>query len=500
MTLAMTIKFDGKVIDLDDVTWNSICWVFVDSEVKRLRSRIFKASQQKNNTLVKKLQRLMMRSVSNIMISVRKVTTQGTGNPSPGLDGTMYLKPEQRMNLVKDLVHCNLNTWQPPAVKKVSIIKVNGRQKLLGTTVKDLVIQAMANNALEPEWEAKFETMSYGFRPSRSYLDAVTRIHCMIKNKANIWVLTGDISNCFCESSHNYLITKLTRFPYVYLIKRWLKAGIMDNKVYYETDMGPPQGKAISPLLCNIILHGLEEELNIGSNCHVAPNPVMRTIITYADDFIIICPTKTIAQTSLKQMDIHLSKRGLKINNANTRIVNCIDGFDFLGVNFRYYIKRGYEHVNLGNVQHGIEVAKRKWLITLTTPSKTSVMNIKHKIRAVFKTLKGHPVKLLIKALNPIIKNYCENKRLVVFSRVAIDLNRFLFRKQLNWLKKAHPNKSTKWIVNKYYKPLNTNFIKTKWVFTDPDSGYVCYQFTWFNKPRNWKRNCVDNPKLKDDF
>jgi RNA-directed DNA polymerase len=120
----------------------------------------------------------------------------------------------------------------------------------------------MVKNALEPEWEAKFEGISYGFRPGRSCHDAIAKIYSIATpNKRKRWVVDADIKGAFDNISHQYLETAIGYFPARNMIRQWLKAGYMEKGQFHETETGTPQGGVASPLLANIALHGIEEAL-----------------------------------------------------------------------------------------------------------------------------------------------------------------------------------------------------------------------------------------------
>ena len=123
----------------------------------------------------------------------------------------------------------------------------------------DRAQQALAKMALEPEWEARCEPNSYGFRPARSAQDAIEAIFVNIKQKDK-YVLDAAIKGCFDNINQERLLEKLGTYPQMRKhIKGWLKAGVIDNDVFAPTEAGTPQGGGISPLLANIALHGMEE-------------------------------------------------------------------------------------------------------------------------------------------------------------------------------------------------------------------------------------------------
>jgi RNA-directed DNA polymerase len=145
-------------------------------------------------------------------------------------------------------------------VRRVWIPKPGSHEKRpLGIpTIENRAQQALAKMALEPEWEARFEPNSYGFRPGRSAHDAIEAIHQSIKYTQK-FVLDADIAKCFDRINHQALLEKLKTFSVIRrAVKTWLKANIMDGDELFPSEEGTPQGGVISPLLANIALHGLQ--------------------------------------------------------------------------------------------------------------------------------------------------------------------------------------------------------------------------------------------------
>ena len=445
--------------------WDSIVWAWPEREVERLRQRIFKASREEDWPRVRNLQKLMLRSRANTLVSVRRVTQRNAGRMTAGIDGEVALTSQARAD-VAVRVHQSIGSWQPRAVRRVYIPKSGNRAKLrpLGIPVLvDRCHQARVRNALEPEWEARFEPRSYGFRPGRSCQDAIRMIHstCKGPRAKRVWVLDADLAAAFDRIDHDCLLGALGGFPAKEMIAGWLKAGVFEpGKGFSPTLEGTPQGGVISPLLMNVALHGLEEAAGVRyltSGVRAGDlRPGSPAVIRYADDLVALCHSQEQAQQVKARLAAWLAPRGLAFNEDKTQIVHLDEGFDFLGFSVRRY-------------------SGRKLLVK---PSKAAVKRLRARLAAEVRSLRGLNALAVVTKLNPIIKGWAAYYRSAVSGRVFAALDNYLWQLLYKWSTWSHHDKPKSWIVGRYFGKRN-KFRNDHWVFGVPGTGAYVVKFAW---------------------
>ena len=372
--------------------WDALPWSRIKLTVQQLQNRIYKASTQGDTQTVRMLQARVLRDKYCKLAAVRRVTTDNRGKRTPGVDGLVYLLGDEKLSLSKRL---NLSNVNPKPLRRVYIPKPGKQeQRPLGIpTIEDRAYQALVKLLLEPEWEAKFEANSFGFRPGRSCHDACRAVKYALQHKTNVWVLDADIKGCFDNLDHQWILAQLTGInPKVYrAVRGWLRAGILEGQQWQPTATGTPQGGVISPLLANIALWGLEWEVHWELMEHRAQRkgsapmgrdfapwrytcnlkrkkqmqaPIVR-FIRYADDFVVACADEQLIRGVRNVIETRLALRGLRLHEQKTRLVNVGAGesFDFLGFTFqRWQTQRygkGYKTVFYTNRQEVTAFSRR---------------------------------------------------------------------------------------------------------------------------------------------
>jgi len=302
---------------------------------------------------------------------------------SCGVDGWTVERFDSVRDENLDRMHSELmaGTYRSSAVKRLWIPKPGTKEKRpLGIpTVRDRTVQTAIKLAVEPIFEKEFRDSSFGFRPGRSCKQALSRVRTALRSGKQ-FVVDADFRKFFDTIPHEVIMggleTKISDGKILSVVRAYLAQGVMEGGIILpegdeEPEVGTPQGSPLSPLLANIALHGLD----------VLMEDSGYEIVRYADDFVVLCETRELAEQALEAVGGWAETTGLALHPEKTRIVDHGSGesFEFLGFEFR----------------------KDTFF-----PRKKSLSNIRGKIRDKTPRCSGKSLKAIIAALNPVLKGW----------------------------------------------------------------------------------------------
>jgi RNA-directed DNA polymerase len=347
-------------------------------------------------------------------------------NGAPGVDGVSITDIEERgVEGFLDTLRAELQagTYRPLPVRRVSIPKPQGGQRDLGVpAVRDRVTQAAAKLVCEPIFEADFLDCSYGFRPKRSAHQALEAIRVEV-NRGRTWVVDADIAGFFDSIGpqvlQSALAERISDWRMMKLLMGWLRSGVWTGEVLIHPDTGTAQGGVISPLMANVVLHRLDR-------CWQRDHRRLGTVVRYADDLVILCPTQERAEAALAVLTEILAELGLSLAQAKTTVVNLREprsGFVFLGFHHRW-----------------VERFTRKGRYFLARwPSDRSVRRAKDRIRShTARRWLMLPVKDIVENLNGFLTGWRGYFRHGNSTTVFHDLDQFVVERLARFISNKH--------------------------------------------------------------
>jgi len=403
--------------------WSALCWPKIKSGVFRLQMRIAKAEREGRKGKVKVLQRILTSSFYTKCLAVKRVTSS-TGAKTPGVDGVIWKTNLQKTKAIFDLKR---RGYSPQPLRRIYIPKKSGKLRPLSIpTLKDRAMQAVWLAALCPIAEEWADPNAYGFRLKRSTHDAIEQcFKALAKIKSSSWILEGDIKSCFDRISHDWLLQNIPMDKTI--LRKFLKAGFMENGRFNSTDEGTPQGGLVSPTLAVMALSGLEP-LTVSQKERQRRKDKIN-MIAYADDFIVTANSKELIEEKvLPTLAAALGKVGLELSPEKTKITHIEKGFDFLGFNVRKYVN--------GKL--------------LIKPSKDSITGFLEDIKDVIKKSGALPTDKLIHSLNAKITGWTNYYRNAVASKTFSKIDSEIFQALKRWGFKRHARKGKRWIINQY--------------------------------------------------
>ena len=471
--------------------WDKIDWNEVETSVFQLQKRIYKASISENIPALRRLQKLLLSSWRAKLLAVKQVLELPSREKAiAGIDGVKDLCSRQCWDLARDLEispKCS-------APRRLYLEELGAKEgdSIKVPTMYDRAVQALVLLALEPEWEARFDPNSYGYRPGRSLHDALKAIRLAIAPQPQ-YFLTVDLAPCFMMVDRVLLLDNFNTFPKLRRqLNIFLKKGAIDWNLWAKRKQHGFEferaaiGQIITPFLVNVFFQGMEDYLK--KDFELTADPVK--VVRYADDLVIFSTELKAVEKCRGRLDKFLEKIGLKFNDSQTYLGHTLEefagnkpGFDFQTYNIRQFPTK----------------LKSCGFTSQIAPSKDEFKRHYRELADRVKSCNPKTQGQLIARLNPIICNWSRERSFWNSSKIFNKLDYQLHQRLWRWGIRRHPKKGKKWIANKYWHTIGNS----KWVFAAFEAGKKSIQLlkhTQFGAGKRWHQiDPIRSPFDSDD-
>ena len=373
----------------------------------------------------------------NRIYVLREAWEQAQANDgAPGIDGVSFRAIEEGAGGVEGFLRelqddLDSGKYRPQPVRRVYIPKPDkpGQLRPLGVpTIRDRVAQTAAKLVLEPILEARFLDCSYGFRPKRSAIQALDVIRAAVET-GNTFVVDADVEGFFDNISHQRLLWLLDEHVWDprmrKLVRQWLEAGLVYRGKREATEQGTPQGGPASPLLANLYLHYFDR-------CWQTEGRGLGQLVRYADDFVVLCPSREAAEAAHGVIRGILGRLELRLNESKTRVVDLNDpkqGFDFLG----------YAH-RMGTTKRTGGKRLRRW------PRASAVKRVGERVKSTLQsTPTGEDLEHVVRRLNMQLRGWGAYFRWGDSRRIFSKVDNYVRRRIALYLARKYGRKGTRW-------------------------------------------------------